>query len=312
MTFIPLSVPYWARSIFSILNFVACGVLIIIRVHHERKYKIQHSKLTVTGLSCLLVSLIYCLTSANTQMEWFFGDTILWCELSMKLAAGTYALYRFLIYIFVIFRLEVVNQANFVSSRIIETGKAVIVIIGIFMVVSTVVYTKGVTDQYFNCLFEFDESVLVILFLIDTSVCVAATWMFIKPITEILKHIESNSFRYILHKTKMWSLVSFISTMLGMLTVAVFDGAVGVFAFDCSITSFSLVMMMSPMSEKRHRIMEIETTSVPKEKPKEKQSLDPPTSDANQHRRSDLLNEQINEILSGDCMDTDDCMGVSL
>jgi len=301
MTFIPLSVPYEVRSFFSILNFVACGILIIIRVYHQRKYKMKVSKLTVTGLSCLLVSLIYCLTSANTQMDWYFGNILRWCELSMKLAAGMYALYRFLLYIFVVFRLEVVNQANFVSSRIIDTGKAVIVITGIFMVTSTIVYTKGVTEQDFICVFEFDETVLVILFLIDSSVCVAATWMFIKPISEILKHIESNSFRHMLRKTKMWSLVCFLSTLLAMLTVAVFDGVVWIFAFDCSITSFSLVMMMSPMSEKEHRIMKIETTSVPKEE----QSLDTPTSDVIRLCGNNvLLNEQIEAILSEDCMDS--------
>jgi len=307
MTFISLSVPYEVRSFFSILNFVACGVLIIIRVYHQRKYKIQDRKLTATGLSCLLVSLIYCLTSANTQMEWYFGN-IRWCALSMKLAAATYALYRFLLYLFVIFRLEVVNQADIVSSRIIDAGKAVIVITGIFMVVSTIVYTKGVTEQDLSCLFEFDNSVLVILFLIDTSVCVAGTWMFIKPISQILRHIESKSFQFMLRKTKMWSLVCFISTLVAMLTVAVFDGAVGVFAFDCSITSFSLVMMMSPMSEKQHIIIKIETLSVPSLR-----SLEPPTSSAAQLSRSDvLLNEQVEAVLGGNCMNTDDPLSLTI
>ena len=38
-----------------------------------------------------------------------------------------------------------------------------------------------------------------------------------------------------------------MSTVTTLLTVAIFDGSGGVVAFDCSVTCFSLVMMMSPV-----------------------------------------------------------------
>jgi len=293
MTRTSLSVPYELRSFFVILNFVACGVLIIVRVYHLRNAEIEERKITVTCLSCQLVALIYCLTTANTQMEWFFGN-VRWCDLSRKMAATTYALWRVLLYLFIIFRLEVVNQGNFVNSRIIDTCKFVIGVAGIFMVASTIVYAKGITDQHFNCLFEIEDSIIIVMFMIDASVCVGGTWMFIRPLAQITRDIENLKIQYILRKTKIWSIVCFISTMVATLTVAAFDGAVGVFAFDCSITSFSLVMMMAPMSERRKTILKVQMEIAAQEKVSSNPKL---SSDTNLRPSDILLNEQIDAVL---------------
>jgi len=291
-------VPYELRVFFVVINFVACGILIIIRIHHQRSQEIEQRKVTLTCLSCLLVALIYCLTTANTQMEWYFGD-VRWCSLSRKMAAANYALWRILLYLFIIFRLEVIIQSNFVSSRVINAGKAAIMVAGIFMVVSTIVYTKGITDEHSNCLFEIDNRIIMVLFLIDASVCIGGTWMFIHPLAEITRQIENIRIQYILRKTTIWSIVCFLSTFLSMITVAAFDGAVVVFAFDCSITSFSLVLMMAPMSERRKTIIKVQM--------EERSSAPPPPVSANTLRPSDiLLNEQIDAVLGDNSVSADD------
>jgi len=294
---ISVSVPYELRAFFVILNFVACGVLIIIRVHHQRSQEIEERKVTLTCLSCLLVALIYCLITANTQMEWYFGD-LRWCSLSRKMAATNYALWRILLYLFIIFRLEVIIQSNFVSSRIINAGKVAVVAAGIFMVISTIVYTKGITDEHSNCLFEIDNSIIIVLFLIDASICICGTWMFIHPLAQITRQIENIKIQYILRKTTIWSIICFLSTFLSMITVAAFDGAVVVFAFDCSITSFSLVIMMAPMSERRKTIIKVQM--------EERSSCPPPSSDMNLRPSSILLNKQIDAVLCEDSMSADD------
>jgi len=307
MTRTSISVPYELRAFCVVLNFVACGVLVIIRVYHQRNQEIEQRKVTLTCLSCLLVALIYCLITANTQMEWYFGD-VQWCSLSRKMAATTYALWRILLYLFIIFRLEVINQSNFVSSRIINAGKAAIVVAGIFMVVSTIVFTKGFTDEHFNCLFEIDDRIILVLFMIDASVCIGGTWMFIRPLAQITRQIENIQIQYILRKTKIWSIVCFTSTLVAMLTVAAFDGAVGVFAFDCSITSFSLVIMMAPMSERRKTIIMVQMDIVEKTRA----SSPSPTSDCDLRPSDIRLNEQIDACLGEDSMNTDDRDSVTI
>jgi len=283
MTRTSISVPYKLRAFFVILNFVVCGVLIIIRVYHQRHVEIEQRKVTLMGFSSLLVALIYCLITANTQVEWYFGD-VRWCSLSRKMAAATYALWRFLLYLFIIFRLELLIQTQLLSSRILNTVKAAIVVAGILMVVSMIVWARGFTDEHLNCLFEIDNSVILVLFMIDASICIGGTFMFIRPLTQMTRQIESLKMQYILRKTKIWSIVCFISTLVAMLTVAAFDGAEGVFAFDCSITSFSLVIMMAPIIQKRKISMKIQMAVI-----QEKRSFEPSHSSDSNLRPSDIL-----------------------
>jgi len=247
---ISIQVSTEVHSFFAILNFVACAVLIIVRVYHWKKQNTQILKLTVTGFLCMAVALLYCSALVNTQIEWYFGDDR-WCELSMKLNTAAYSLHRVLLYIFIILRLEVINQSNLIRSWIIDVGKAVIGVTGTLMVVISTIFTSGVADQYFSCNFQMSNVVLAPMFVIDMTICVGGTWMFIRPLRLTLRNIESESLRDILRTTMIWSIVSLISTVITMLTLACIDGGAGVVGFDCTITSFCLVMMMSPAVRRR-------------------------------------------------------------
>jgi len=216
----------------------------------------------------MVAGLVCCCALVNTQVEWYFGD-LRYCDLSMKLPAGMYTLHRILLYIFVILRLEVVNQTNFVASRIISLAKVFIGAAGIFLVVASVVYSRGVDDGVYSCAYEVNFGIVVIAFAFDTLICVAATWMFIQPLRNTLRSLESVSLTYMLRKTKIWSIVCFVSTMLTMITLASIDGAGWMAGFDCSVTSFALLMMMSPVkdsvstwSSKKASVEAVEITSV--------------------------------------------------
>jgi len=249
MTLFTLSVPFEARCFFSFLNWVTCAVLVIIRVHNQRKQKIEQPQLSATGLLCMLIALLYCSELVIHEIKWLLDDKR-WCDLSMKLAAATYTLHRILLYTFLILRLETVNQKNFLSSWIIDACKVVIGVTGIFMVFASIVFSEGVEDQHFNCKFQCNEGILFTIAVIDISICVGGTWMCIRPLRLSMRHIENFTLRYMIRKTKIWSIVCLISTLLALLTVGVIDGAAGVMGFDCSITSFSLVRIMSPVSLK--------------------------------------------------------------
>jgi len=238
------------HTLFAIINFVACAVFVIIHVYHLKTQKRVDLKLSEIGLSSMLFALLACLGLVNSQSEWYFGDDSRLCELSLKLNSGTYSMYRVLLYMFIILRVEVINQLNFISSNFIKAGKAVVGITGTMTVISTIIFSRGVPDDFYDCRFEIPIAVILPCGIIDFSICACGTWMFIHPIRLTLKNIECENLRDMAERTTIWSIVSFISTLVALLTIAIFDNAGGVVGFDCSITSFGLLRMMSPSSRK--------------------------------------------------------------
>jgi len=250
MALFSIPVPKEVKYFFAVFNLVACAGFVILRVFDQRKQKIEQKKLSWTGLSCMLLALIYCSSVVNHESTWYFGD-IRWCELSMKLSTSTYTLHRVILYIFLILRVEVVNKSKFMNPRIIYAGKPLIGVTGIFMLAASIVFTEGVQDEHSSCSFNVTHNgIFVLVGVIDTSICVAGTMMFIRPIRQTLVNMENSRLRNMLRKTTYWSIVCLVSTLLATLTIGVIDGAAGVMGFDCSITSLSLVMMMSSKSHK--------------------------------------------------------------
>jgi len=247
-----LIVSYEVSFSFAILNLVACAVFVIIRIYHQKKEETEVSKVSAVGFSCIFLAFLCCLAMVNVESEWYLSD-LKYCKLSLQLNSVTYSLHRFLLYVFIILRVEVVNHYNFISLRIINMGKAVIGIFGISTLVCSILFTNGVAEQT-SCDFDMDIRILLIFFVIDILICVGGTWMFISPLRFTLRKIERYSLRQILKRTAIWSIVSLIATLIAMITLAVIYGSGGVVGFDCSITSFSLVMMMAPV---RNRVRSI-------------------------------------------------------
>merc|ERR550534_1158263 len=134
MTLISLSMPFEVRVCMAILSFAACAVFLSIRVYHWRLQKLEDTKLGLTGILCMVLALLYCLEILITELWVNTGNSMdaFWCELSMKLITVTYTLHRIIVYIFIILRLELLIQIDFVSSRTIFVGKAVIGVSGTF------------------------------------------------------------------------------------------------------------------------------------------------------------------------------------
>jgi len=272
-----IDLPNEARTVIALFNVVACAVSISVRIYHQKKQKTEVPKISAMGLSCIFVAFLCSCSFMNFASNFFFGDDS-WCALSLKLNTGTYSLHRVLLYLFIIFRLEVLNQSNVISSRIIRAVKNLIGMFGISMVVVTILSTHGIWDPQLGCKFEMNLAILISLFLIDATICFGGTWMFVRPLRLIVRNIERESVRHMLKRTTTWSLVSLISTLVAMLALVLTTGFGGIVGVDCSVTSFSLVMMMSPVKRqlrpKKHRdtrqkaSVEVElVTSIVQEKP---------------------------------------------
>jgi len=239
------------RTFITIFNSVACAIFVIIRVYHQKKYHAEVRKISWTGLSCIFVGLLCCSSLANGTTDTYFGDADKWCVLTLKLNTGTYTLHRVLLYMFIILRLQVVNQFNIMNARIIYLVKMAIGTTGTCMVVLMVVSTDGIIDQVGRCTFQMKNAILIPLFLIDIIVCSCGTYMFIRPLKRTLSDIECENIAYVLKRTTTWSLVSLGATLMTMLIIAITDGVGIVVSLDCSINSFSLVMMLSPGSPQK-------------------------------------------------------------
>jgi len=237
-----------ARTSIAALNTLACAIFVILRVYHQKKYRTVVRQISWMGLSCMFTGFLVCFLLVNSASETYFGDEDRWCILSLKLNSGAYTLHRVLLYIFIILRLQVVSQYNIMYKRIIKRAKMVIGTTGTFMVVLMVVSTDGITDEDGRCTFQIVNFILIPLFAIDAIICFGGTYMFIRPLRRTLAQIECEEIANVLKKTMTWSLVSLGATLFTMLLIAVTDGAGVTVSFDCSITSFSLVMMMAPAS----------------------------------------------------------------
>jgi len=243
-----MSVPDELGVFFAACNLAACVVLVILRIYHQRKQKIEQQKLSLTGLLCMVLALLYCFLLLNLKSRWYFGD-IRWCTLTMKLSSATYAIHRVVLYIFIIFRLEVVNHANLINPRLLCAGKVLIGVNGICMVAAHAVFTTGIMDEHSRCVYGVTRrGGLIPVSVIDMFICAAGTWMFIRPIKKIVENIENSNLRNMLRKTKIWSIVCLVSTVLSNLIAGSVDGAAGIIGLDCSITALGLLMMMWPES----------------------------------------------------------------
>ena len=122
--------------------------------------------------------------------------------------------------------------------------------------------------------------------------------MFILPLKKTLIAIENESLQKTVRKTIIWSIVCLVSTMITLLTLAMVDGAGSLVGFDCTITSFSLLVMMSPVKRK----IDIETSIQSSEKVKVELEItfltQPPKTKNNLRASEVILNKEINEYLN--------------
>jgi hypothetical protein len=235
-------------TVFAVFNSVACFVFITLLLYYQRIGEIKLSKLSVTALLSMLGAFSQCLASVNIQAEWFLGNPGRFCDLSMKLTTTSYAVHRALLYMFIILRSEVVNTANFVETRIIYASKIVIALDSVLMVSLSAIFAQA--DE--ECGFEFNKWLILLISFFDLCVCGTGTYLFIRPVRQLLKFEECERLKRVLGKMMFWSTISLISTVVAILTVLIIDGAAGVVGFDCSLTSFCLLRMMTPVKYEEH------------------------------------------------------------
>jgi len=284
------------------LNLVLCGIFSSTRIRQQMRQS-DFQKLSATGLCCMLAAFLQCACVLNTESWWYFGNIERYCDLSLKLATFIYAVYRTLLYMFIILRIELVNQFKTIKRRTIRIGKVVVVIFGIFIMSCSLIFAHGVEDPVLSegCTFEIDVWIITVSLLADLTICILGTWMFIRPLRVSLSAIEDENLRHMLRWTAIWTTVSLFSTMIAFLITVAIDSAAGCVAFDCSITSFSLLMMLDPEGNifRRETTCEIELSNHQSEKAGlELTLIDDESSKQSEAQLSDAqMHNDIREVL---------------
>lgn len=247
---------FWAsiqvHVFIAITNLVACTLFSMIRVYHHSKWRLELPRLSITSLLCMLLGILVCLIVLNNESGWYFQNVEKYCDWSIKLCVFTYTLHRILLYVFIIFRIEIVNKLKIIGKRTITFGKFLIAANGIYMLTCSMIFPHGEKDLVMNkgCSFHVWYVVLFIGVAFDVFIYVGGTYLFIRMLRHTFRLVvEDENLRLILRKTVFWAAISLMSTVIAMLIVGFVDGAAGVVSFDCSVTSFSLLMMMYPVRE---------------------------------------------------------------
>jgi len=248
--------------VFGILNLLACVVFLAIRLYQIRNCA-RPNLMSFTGLGCMVAAVLQCVALVNSQTEWYFGSVGSYCDMSMKLCSMFYTLLRVLLYGFVVLRLGVV-----LKSRLMNIGKLVVAVLGTFQVLVSLVFPHGSKVDDSSCAFDMDSTFLIVTASVDMMICFGATWLFLRPLKQALVSTEDEIIRQMFIKARLWSAISIITTVITVLTVTLVDGAAGVVGFDCSITSYCLLKMLTPVradtkNENKVKMQVVKMTKLP-------------------------------------------------
>jgi len=160
-------------------------------------------------------------------------------------------MHRFCIYAFIVFRVELVSRKDVISGWKFRAGKCAVLLFCSCLLVFAIVFPYGVEDENWACNLEMDWIIIYICFAFDMILLFGASWLFIRPLWNILKTSDDDTaLRITVRKELVWLGLSVLVKLLTFLTLGLVDGSGGVIGFDCSISSFCLVMVMTPIKQR--------------------------------------------------------------
>jgi len=106
---------------------------------------------------------------------------------------------------------------------------------------------QGVEDENWMCTFEMNYTALSLGFLFNMLICFGSSWLFIRPLWQILERTNDVALRKTVKKEFVYLGTSMLFTIITILTIALVNGGSGVLGFDCAVSSFCLAMLMAPV-----------------------------------------------------------------
>jgi len=231
----------------AIFNTVMTGGSLILRLHNQYKYPSKFKWMSAMGFASILFGCLVCWGLINASTLWVYGNVHRWCDLNVKVNCSLYVLHRSCLYAFVVLRIQVVNRKEMISARTIRAGKWVVSVLCTSLFIVAIVCPYGVEDANWVCTFEMNSAILVAGFIFNLLICLGSSWLFIRPLWQILEKTNDVALQKTVKKEFIYLGTSILFNIVTILTIALVDGGGGILGFDCAVSSFCLAMLMSPV-----------------------------------------------------------------
>jgi len=226
-------------------------------MHSIHQKEVKCSVLTISSLAVIIFGLIICtfVTIANVRDLRKFADLDLetTCKFGMKIATVTYCMLRFSVYLFLIYRIDLVNFDKS-KSTVIKVFKWMIVLCDITGVGLALVLSEGSLkeDEVLSCRGKFNPVLLFFVALADFLICFIALMWFLRPLKNINKSFTANDMvedefvSRLVNKMRFYGYIMIWSTVLAICASGFFGGLPLIYAVDAGVTSCALVLIYEP------------------------------------------------------------------
>jgi len=231
----------------AIFNAVMTGGSLLLRLHHQYKYPSKLKWMSAMGFASILFGCLVCWGLINATTLWVYGNIHRWCDLNVKVNCSLYVLHRSCLYAFVVLRIQVVNRKEMISARTIRAGKWVVSVLCASLFIVAAVCPYGVEDENWVCTFEMNYTVLVVGFIFNLLICLGSSWLFTRPLWQILEKTNDVALQKTVKKEFIYLGTSILFNIITILTIALVNGGGGILGFDCAVSSFCLAMLMAPV-----------------------------------------------------------------
>jgi len=210
------------------------------------------SILTIAGLAVIVIGIVMCtfIAVANSQDLQNISNLERSCKFGMKAATVMYCALRFSVYIFLIYRIDLVNPASY-RSKFIILVKWMIIICDITGVAIALIFTQGslVHGEVVSCRGRFNQYILFSVAFVDFLICFIALTYFLRPLKNINQTFraynlpDNEIFLRVIWKMRFYGYIMILSTVIAICVAGIFGGLPLIYAADAGITSVALVLI---------------------------------------------------------------------
>jgi len=227
------------------------------QMHIYSQREVKCSVLTISGLAVITFGIIICsfVTVGNIRDLSHFDDFDLkrTCRYGMKIATVTYCMLRFSVYIFLIYRIDLVNFDHS-KSTFIKVFKWMIVLCDITGVGLALGLSEGTLrdGEVLSCRGYFNPVLLFFVALADFLICFIALMWFLRPLRNINETFTANDMLgdefvlRLMNKMRFYGYIMIGSTVLAICASGIFGGLPLIYAVDAGVTSLALVLIYEP------------------------------------------------------------------
>jgi len=234
---------------FGVFTSLAELVLLVRRfsqIRHVGKKEAKFNILTISSVSIIVFGLLTCFSviSSNAKSMDQLSDPQRLCDLGMKMAFIAYCGMRFSVYVFLVWRIDVVHVIPS-STRLVRLVKWMVVICYPTGIMIALHFAQGnlVEGEVTACRGKFNPLSIFFGALMDFIICFVALIFFLQPLKRASEKAGEDRLGQLSKKMRFYGAVMILSTVLSLCLAAVVGGLSLIYALDAGITSAALVLL---------------------------------------------------------------------